>query len=206
MYYTEKLPVQVVTRKMVKRNLNVYYPMVIGMRNQMVQQRINNDISRVINALIEKQGYYENPSTEVIGWYELKTNERGVLSLSLGNYAYPPHAAHGMTYIKSLTFNIETGKTYLLSELFKPDSDYIKVISDNIRLQIQQRNIPLLDQFDGINPNQDYYLADKALVVYYQLYEITPYVYGFPMFPISVYDLQDITREGTPLAKMETND
>ena len=48
-------------------------------------------------------------------------------------------------------------------------------------------------------------MADKALVIYFQLYDITPYVFGFPMFPISVYEIQDIIDENGPLGRMAVN-
>jgi len=47
----------------------------------------------------------------VQGWYEIKTNEKGVLSLSIGNYTIAYPAAHGLTIIKSLTFDISTAKS-----------------------------------------------------------------------------------------------
>jgi hypothetical protein len=71
--------------------------------------------------------------------------------------------------------------------------------------QIVERKIQLITDFTVIKPNQDYYIADKSLVIYFQLYEITPYVYGFPMFPISVYDIQNIIDEMGPLGRMAEN-
>ncbi|MCX7747230.1 MAG: DUF3298 and DUF4163 domain-containing protein [Clostridia bacterium] len=201
-----KLPVQIVARRMVRPNLDIYYPVIIGLGNMGIQQKMNNDILKLVNQLIITQGYYQNPQTQVTGWFEIKTNERGILSLSIGNYAYPPKAAHGMTYIKSLTYEVQSGRNYQLSELFKPGSDYVKVISDNIAVQIKERDIPLLDGFKSISPNQDYYIADKALIIFFQLYEITPYYVGFPSFPISVFELQDLIKENGPLGKMDTND
>lgn len=203
---TFQLPVQVQSVHMSHPNLNVYYPRVLGLRNPIVQENINTKIFWENNLLIQQQGYYQHPSkTEVTGYYEIKTNERNVLSLSFINYAYTYQAAHGLTLIKSLTFDIKTGKSYTLKELFKPGSDYIGRISEIIKAQIKERDVPLLDEFKAIRPDQDFYIADKALVIYFQLYEITPYVYGFPMFPISVYSLQDIIAEDSPLDKMLVN-
>jgi hypothetical protein len=139
---------------------------------------------------------------EMIGYYEIKNNQRDVLSLSQLNYTYHYHAAHGMPYIKSLTFDLQSGKVSELKDLFKPGSDYVKRLSDIISTQIKDRNIQLLGDFKGIRENQDFYIADKSLVVYFQLYEITPYVFGFPMFPISVYELEDIIDENGLLGKM----
>lgn len=198
-------PVQIITQHINKINLDLFYPVIIGLKNVVLQQKINNEILSLVNSLIVKQGYYSNPQTQVVGWYELKTNERGILSITIGNYAYPPHAAHGMTYISALTFDVLTGKLYQLNELFKPGSEYVKAISEMIKIQIKERKIPLLNGFNSINPNQDYYIADKALVIYFQLYEITPYYVGLPMFPISVFSLQDLINEGGPLDKMANN-
>ncbi|WP_026476533.1 DUF3298 and DUF4163 domain-containing protein [Alkaliphilus transvaalensis] len=200
-----KHPAQIMTKRIVAHNLTVNYPAVVGLPNPWVEQKINYHIYALVHKLIVDTGYFQYPSTTVDGWYEIKTNERGILSLTIAVYHYPYRAAHGTTVVKGLTFNIETGKSYDLKDLFKPDSDYVKVISENVAAQIKRRDIPLLGDFPGIAPDQDYYIADKSLVIFFQLYEITPYVYGIPFFPISVYDLQDIIREGSPLDLMAIN-
>lgn len=201
-------PVQIITQKVGKpgQDVVIKYPIVIAMSNPVVEQRINNRILSLVNKLVAEQGPYDNSKTIINGWYEIKSNERGILSLTVGNYTFHYHAAHGMTIIKSLTFNIKDGRAYELSDLFKSESNYVKVLSNLIEKQIQQRNIQLLGDFKGISPNQDYYIADKCLVIYFQLYEITPYVFGFPFFPISVYEIQDIIKEDGPLGKMAIND
>ncbi|MFM1651066.1 DUF3298 domain-containing protein [Brevibacillus sp. B_LB10_24] len=198
-----QLPVQIQTVSIILPNVTIHYPMVTGLQNANAEESINQAIYQQVQALIAQQGFYQNPAgTQMTGYYEIKTNERGILSLTLGNYTYMQYHAHGLTILKSITADIQTGRIYRLQDLFKPGSDYVRRLSDLIRVQIRQRNIPLLADFKGIRPDQDFYIADKALVVYFELYEITPYYYGFPMFPISVYDLQDILDENGPLGKM----
>ncbi len=202
---------QIVTRRIAMQvNSFIEYPVVGGMVNTAVEQKINYAILATVKKLyadqvkqLLDQGYPQIPPMEIRGWYEIKTNERGVLSLSIGNYTIAFPAAHGWTIIKSLTFDTLTGEIYQLNNLFKPDSGYMKILSDIVSAQIKERNIPVISPYPGIKPlDQDYYIADKALVIYYQLVEFTPYVYGFPMFPISVYETQDIIKPGTPLEKM----
>jgi hypothetical protein len=146
----------------------------------------------------------QNPEARpgMYGEFAVKTNEKNILSIGFSNFAYTPHAAHGMTYIKSLTWDLTTGRTYSLKDLFKPNSNYVEVLNRSIKEQIKRLNMDTLEPFKSIRPDQDFYIADKALVIYFQLYEITAYVYGFPMFPISVFDLQDIIDENGPLGKM----
>ena len=128
--------------------------------------------------------------TYVSGTYEIKTNERDVLSIALiglGNF----HGAHPITVIKSLNIDVKSGRTYGLKDLFKPQSDYIKKIDEMISEQIKEREILIFDGFKGISPNQDYYIADMSIIVYYQQSDITAYALGFPYFPIPIYKLQD---------------
>ncbi len=181
----------------------VFYPQAAGMQQKELERFINRAINNETQQLINEQtGNIPSAVEEMIGYYEIKTNQRQVLSLSLINYTYHYHAAHGMTYIKSLTFDLEKGKLCGLKDLFRSGSEYIKRLSSLIEAQIKQRNIQLLDDFISIKPNQDFYIADKCLVIYFQLYEITPYVAGFPMFPISVYEIEDILNENGPLGRM----
>ena len=167
---------------------------------------MNVAISEQVKELISIQiGNMPTTVEEMLGLYEIKNNQRQVLSLSLSNYTYHYMAAHGMTYIKSLTFDMKQEKICTLSDLFIPGSNYVEVISGLVKEQIEQREIPLLSEFTGIKPNQDFYIADKSLVIYFQLYEITPYVVGFPMFPISVFELEDIIDPNGPLGRMAIN-
>lgn len=198
-------PVLAYTRKLNTMNtdVNVNYPFITGDINPMASYKINSAITALLKSIIKEQ-VGSSPSEEytMSGWYELKTNQRGVLSLALGNYTFPIPSAHGMTILKSLTFSIKNGKSYTLGEMFKDDSNYVQVLSDIIKQQIDKRDINLLNDFESISPDQDYYIADKCIVIYFQLYEITPYAYGFPFFPISIYEIEDIIKDDSPLGKM----
>ncbi|TKC19199.1 DUF3298 and DUF4163 domain-containing protein [Robertmurraya kyonggiensis] len=188
-------------------DMQVYYPQVQQMKNQRLERFINQQMVAKTQDLIDLQ-VGTTPSTpivEMLGTFEIKNNQRDVLSVSFSNYAYHAMAAHGMTYIKSLTFDLQKGTDVQLKDLFKPGSDYISRISERIKHQIEEREISLIEPFTTIKPDQDFYIADKSLVIYFQLYDLTTYAFGFPMFPISVYDLQDIIDENGTLGRMAEN-
>ncbi|ELK43568.1 hypothetical protein BAG01nite_15520 [Brevibacillus agri] len=194
------LPATVLTRTIQRPNTTIYYPQLAGLANQQAEKDINRAILQTVQGLIHEQQRVQVPgNTQMQGSYEIKTNERGIFSVTMSNYAYTPQMAHGMTFLGSVTANIHTGKLYTLRELFKPGSDYVNVLSANIKRQIEARQIPTLNGFTTIKPDQDFYVADKSLVIYFQLYEITPYYVGFPMFPISIYELEPIIDENGPL-------
>src|SRR5699024_8521386 len=204
----EALPISILTMNMQHEGLNIHYPQVIGLMDGTVQQSINETIYHEVQALIqlqqEKQGV--DVFEEMIGTFEIKTNERHILSLTLTNYAFASQHANGLSLIKGLTFDTTSGKTYHLKELFKPGTDYVNVLSRIIKEQIEARDIPLLNDFKQINPDQDYYIDDKSLVLFFQPIEITPHYIGAPMFPISVFSIQDIITEDGPLGRMASND
>src|SRR5690554_1557419 len=193
-------PVHIITRKVeTNPKKRIFYPEIIGMRDVEFQYEINKQIVEAVQALIDKQiGKMPGRVEELLGTYEIKNNQRQILSLTLSNYIYFYHAAHGMTYISSLTFDLEKKRKIALQDLFKKNSNYKERISQIIREQIKQRNITVFEDFKGISDDQEFYLADKTLVIYFQLYEMAPYAFGFPMFPISLYDLADIIDENGP--------
>lgn len=203
----EALPVSILTMTMQQDGTTIYYPQVIGLMNGSVQQSINEAIYEEMQTLIQEQyeSQYTDTFEEMIGTFEIKTNQRHVLSLTLTNYAFAPQHANGLTLIKGLTFDTTTGEKYNLSELFIEDSNYVEVLSMHVKEQIGARDIPLLVDFTQIAPDQNYYIADKSLVLFFQEIEITPHYFGSPMFPISVFALGNIVIEDGPLGRMATN-
>jgi len=203
----QALPVSIQTMVIKQGGTTIYYPQIIGLQNINAQQSMNQDIYQLVQYLMRQQYKQQgvNSFEEMIGTFEIKTNERNILSLSLSNYAFAFQHANGLTIMKSLTFNTQTGERYQLKDLFKPGSDYVNVLSAIVQEQIRERDIPILNEFPGISPNQDFYIADKALVLYFQPIEITPHYIGIPMFPISVFEIQDIIDENGPLGIMATN-
>ncbi len=196
------LPVRIETKYIRKSSpkINVYYPIVTNLPHPAVEKKINAAIIHALNTLLIDQGFYSEFLVEMIGNYEIKTNNRGVLSLSLTVYSFAG-GAHGHTITRSLTFDVKTGKQYLLSELFKPGSNYVKILSEMINKKLVEWDVPLIEDFTQIRTDQDFYIADHSLVIYFQLYELTPYAYGFPYFPITIKDIEGIILEGGILEK-----
>ena len=192
-------PVVIKTRRIKKERLDVEYPVVEGLADKNVEQYINSVLMGIVDNLIVNTGYYENPMTDVTGRYHVRTNEKGILSISIEMYWFAG-SAHGMTVLKSVTFDVNTGRIYRLEDLFKENVDYVKPISDIIKRQIQERNIPLIVDFTEIRPDQDYYIQNRTLMIYFQLYELAPYVYGFVTFPIPTREIEGIIREDGPLS------
>ncbi len=200
----QDFPLLIQTKKLphASSKVKVYYPVITQMGDAIIQRKLNSTIIHTLNELLVEQNFYAKELVELLASFEIKNNQRGILSLNLIVYSFTG-GAHGMTIIKSLTFDTKTGKQYELKDLFKPGSDYVKKLSDIIREDIKKWDVQLLyPPFKEIRPDQDFYIADTSLVIYFQLYEITPYVWGFPYFPIPILDLADIIQPQGPLDRM----
>ena len=92
-------------------NKTIYYPRVFLTHNQELEQAINRSIVLKTQQLIDQQ-VGDSPTTleEMLGYFEIKNNQRDVLSFTFTNYAYRYHAAHGMTFINSLTYDLKKQK------------------------------------------------------------------------------------------------
>ena len=195
-----KLPTPTKTQYYINETTIFSYLQVCNLTDEGIQQKINH---KIYDLMINVIGELTQPdfTTYITGFYEIKTNQREVLSITLNGLG-DFHGAHPSNIVRSLSFDVTTGKAYKLGELFKPNSGYLKKISDIIAAEIKRREIPLLEDFEGISPEQDYYIADKNLIIYFQQYQITPYYVGLPYFSIPLYDISDMIVEDNILDRM----
>ncbi|GAK05730.1 probable anti-SigV factor [Geomicrobium sp. JCM 19037] len=69
---------------------------------------------------------------------------------------------------------------------------------------MQKRNLTedLFKPFDTIPDDVQFYVADKTLVIFFNQYDILPYVFGITYFPISLYALQEAIPDDGPLSRL----
>lgn len=175
------------------------FPRVTGLKSE-VADFINKTIGKTLQRMLppnEKcQEYYSTSR------YRVEVNERGVLSLSIQVLSHLAGAAHPMTYRKSLSFDLTTGRLYELGDSFRINSRYIYKLSQGIKHQIQEQDVPLTTEFKRIIYDQDYYLTKENLVIYFQLYEYTPYAYGMPEFTFPYEQVINLVKADSPIRKL----
>lgn len=180
------------------RNYLVYYPQIKGMENNKVQDIVNKKLKE------KSQVVYIDSSEELdynyYGQFGAEFFKEQLLVLQLSAYNYPFGAAHGMPTEVYPHVDLISGKFYELEDLFKENSDFVGVLSDIIRKQIENMGEDSgiwLDQYKGIKKDQPFYISEDVLNIYFNPYEIAPFAYGFPTFKISYEEIMDIiNREG----------
>ena len=125
---------------------------------------------------------------QIVSKYIVIRNDNNILSFYNDYYEFLG-GAHGMTTRTSYTIDKNKEEILKLNDLFKLGYDYSNIINKEIEKQIGSNPDNYFDSgkiFKGINENQDFYLDKDNIIIYYQLYEIAPYVYGIPEFKIPI--------------------
>jgi len=182
-------PVNIVIGEVSQENVHLTYPQVDGLADGAVQNKINTQIDNEVHTFKEP---LSDKSHSVDIRYLLEFNKNNILSLTLAESHYRKLAAHPMHYMKAMTMNTKTGQVYQLVDLFKVNSDYQSRLTAIINQQIVDKNLHLLKPFEGVKMDQEFYLTADGLVIYYQLYYYTPYVYGILKFNIPYEQVADI--------------
>ncbi|NLJ59164.1 MAG: DUF3298 and DUF4163 domain-containing protein, partial [Tissierellia bacterium] len=123
--------------------------------------------------------------------HEITYNENCFLSMYIDKYEYTG-GAHGTTERSSYTWELWNGTNLSLRNFFKPGTDYRDFIIEEITRQADRNNRqdPYLyfDDYRSLiikNFNEDsFYLTPEGITIYYQQYDIGPYVSGIIEFTI----------------------
>ena len=116
--------------------------------------------------------------------YKVTYNRNNIISIPIESYEFTG-GAHGMTYLNSYNYNLINGNQLKLSDMFKKDIDYKKIVNEYINYVISQNPDIYFkgeDGFKGIKEDQSFYIEDDGVVIYFSLYEIAPYYVGIPKF------------------------
>ncbi|WP_294154272.1 DUF3298 and DUF4163 domain-containing protein [uncultured Clostridium sp.] len=156
--------------------------------------KINNDIlPKVSEAEKSAQEYYGDKNEgkpefpfEIYSRYTVTQNNDSIMSLYNDYYEFLG-GAHGMTTRTSYTIEKESGRILELKDLFVSGYDYRSVINNEIKKQIAgepDKYFESAEKFKGIDEKHTYFIRGDDLVIYYELYDIAPYVAGIPEFNI----------------------
>lgn len=156
------------------------YPLIKELKNEVAEDAINDSIVSLEGSLFTEHALVKEKKdlTDVVSDYKVPLNEKGLISMLFELYIYENHAAHGMTYFGSITANLETGETYEFSDLFNQKVYYTRILSDIAIKKVKSMGVPLIAPYKGITENQKFYLTPDSLVLYYKIYEFTPYYFG----------------------------
>ncbi len=172
-------------------NQNLQYP-VVHVSDRAVEEKINGAILDEINRFIKEIHYAAQYNGSEVGGiytnYEIGSNEAGntvILSILLTESVYNKGAAHPLTFLRALNFNLSSGELMGI--------DYLLEVGEGLKegYLLEKLNQKLVEKAEReklfIFPEslplkklpQDFYW-DKNLHVHFifQQYEVAPYAVG----------------------------
>ncbi|WP_258525698.1 WG repeat-containing protein [Paenibacillus sp. YN15] len=170
----------------------VYYPQVEGITPPSVREQVNRRLAEL--SKVKPVPASQQLESSYTGDFQVVFYRGRLLQLLLEGYDYPFGAAHGMPSRVYPPIDLGTGRFYELKDLFKPDSDYLKVLSAIVKKQIASGAYPYVwpDNYKGISADQLFYVTENDLHLLFAPYEIAPYAAGFPEFTVPFTELDPI--------------
>lgn len=183
---------------------DIKIPQLVDGKNENKIKLINTKISNDILPKVEEaekisKEYFDGVEKqiptfpyEVYSRYTISEDNDLIISLYNDYYEYLG-GAHGVTTRTSYTIDKKKEELITLKNLFIEGYNYIDIINKEIKTQISANPENYFDSgssFKGIDENQNFYISDDNLIIYYQLYDIAPYVFGIPEFkiPLKLFD------------------
>lgn len=181
---------------------NLRIPVVEGLKDSKIQSAINSKFEKEalkFNDELKKDGMDYAKECKTLGTesrdylgdtdYYVYENHDNILSITV-LYCQYTGGAHGIYNKKPYNIDLKTGKDIALKDVFKPGVNYKDIVNKEIKKQIDLKNKEKdaiqIKGFNGISENQDFYMNNGQIVVYFQPYDIAPYAAGIQEFSISL--------------------
>ena len=100
-------------------HLDLVFPTVKSV-SPIVEKVINNTIKKYVAKVqndVEKMNTKESDKTNVVMYYDVKTDKNGIFSVLIHTYTMRDRDANGVNYVKGFTFNTTTGRQLSLYDL-----------------------------------------------------------------------------------------
>ena len=114
--------------------------------------------------------------------YSLVSARGDILSLKLKVASYHDGAAHPFQFSRTFTFNLATGHQVNLDQLFLPGMNYLQVLSDYCKTELERRDIAFGASSIGADPNPDNYrnwnISADGLEITFDEYQVAAYAAG----------------------------
>lgn len=184
-------------------NFNIDYPFVEGLQDEDVQSSINGSIVERINSMFNTAVLLPQQIdfNEIVSSYTLSLQRNGLISILFYLYTNTTDGNENTVY-SSLIIDSNTGDEYDFEDLFNPNSNFRERLSQISLETARRENVPFTEEYVGVTDNQQFYLTENELVLYYQPGEFTPSSYGIFEISIPYSEIRDLFSQANPIANL----
>ena len=165
-------------------------------KNKKTVEKLNNDIKKYTNKIVNqyKVDLGSSGFSDLYMDYKIVINNDKWFTIA---FTINETRASGYEFHRYYNIDKSSGKIVSLKDIFKEKSDYIKIISNDIKRQMKQQMLTkdvvyfikdngISTGFKEISGNQNYYINNEGnIVIAFDEYEVGPGCTGAPKFVIS---------------------
>lgn len=148
-------------------HLDLVFPVVKSV-SPTVEKAINTTIKKYVAKVqndVEKMNAKESNKTNVVMYYDVKTDKNGILSVLIHTYTMRDRDANGVNYVKGFTFNTTTGRQLSLYDLGGLNKkELVNAINNNQEVKDQLGGDVNIDKM----PTEFYTTDDYSVVMILQ--------------------------------------
>jgi len=179
-------------------HLDLVFPTVKSV-SPIVEKAINNTIKKYVAKVqndVEKLNAKEADKTNVVMYYDVKTDKNGIFSVLIHTYTMRDRDANGVNYVKGFTFNTTTGRQLSLYDLGGLNKkELVNAIDNNQDVKNQLGGEVNIDKM----PTEFYTTDDYSVVMVLQQDVDTIHSAGTVYVPVgNLRDRQNFFRRKTP--------
>ncbi|HAF59609.1 MAG TPA: hypothetical protein DCK81_00475 [Clostridiales bacterium UBA9856] len=191
-------------------SINAEYPVLKGFPgadqlNAEIREKVEAAATEVRNAALELEGREGFVASLNSNYQYFHNKNLASLWMNWDNYT---GGAHGLYWMDSYTFNTDTDEIYTFPGLFLEGADGAEYVTNKILEEITGGDYyfeTAADKVIGYENDYPFFINGEELIVYFQLYELAPYVAGMQSFSFSVDELESFLKPEIAIA-MEGKD
>ena len=166
-HYMDRKEVAVSPVESTTDHLDLVFPTVKSV-SPVVEKAINNTIKKYVAKVqndVEKLNAKDADKTNVVMYYDVKTDKNGILSVLIHTYTMRDRDANGVNFVKGFTFNTTTGRQLSLYDLGGLNkNELVNAINNNQEVKDQLGGNVNIDKM----PTEFYTTDDYSVVMILQ--------------------------------------
>ena len=146
-------------------HMDLTYPTITSV-SPVVQKKINDSIFKYVKQLksdLEKDNLTADDKNNLIMYYDIKTDSKGILSFLIYTYTIMDHGTSGERQVKGMTFNTTTGRSLSVGDFGGINLTEV----NNLVESTPDLKAKFTSNFSGFEsrPKEFYANADKSVVL-----------------------------------------
>lgn len=166
-------------------------PDITDLKDKGIQDKLNKEIKDYVDTIVSSEHMddaivveeiKQGPDNNWLDIYCKTTQKNNIISITINTSSYGAGAAHPNHHETTISYSKKDGKELSLNSLFKPDTDYLKIITERTRYYLnKEHGIDSKWIIEGTSSESSlssFMVEDNGLKITFDPYQVAPYSEG----------------------------